>query len=252
MATPFFPWMGGKRRLASKILPHFSEHTCYVEAFAGAGALLFAKEPSKVEVLNDLDGEVVNLYRVVQHHLEEFCRQFKWAMHSRTMFEWARAAAPVTLTDIQRAARFYYLLKCGFGARVRSPSFGTSATAAPKLNLLRMEEELSAAHLRLSRVVVENLPWAEVVARYDRPATLFYFDPPYLGTAGYAERFPESEYENLAEVMRGLQGRAVLSLNDCPRVREIFAGLPCDRLDVKYRVGKANDTARGELVIRSR
>lgn len=76
-AAPIVPWIGGKRRLAKHILPLFPEHTCYVEPFCGAAALYFLKEPAKVEVINDVNGELVNLYRVVRHHLEEFVRQFK-------------------------------------------------------------------------------------------------------------------------------------------------------------------------------
>lgn len=107
MATPIIPWIGGKRRLAKPILDRFPAHACYVEAFCGAAAIFFSKEQSDVEVLNDINGELVNLYRVIQHHLEEFVRQFKWALSSRQVFEWEQRKDPGTLTDIQRAARFY-------------------------------------------------------------------------------------------------------------------------------------------------
>lgn len=79
MSKPIIPWMGGKSRLAKDILPLFPQHTCYVEPFAGAAALFFKKEPSKAEVLNDVNGDLVNLYRVVKHHLEEFVHQFTFA-----------------------------------------------------------------------------------------------------------------------------------------------------------------------------
>ena len=108
--------------------------------------------PAEVEVLNDINGELINLYRVVQHHLEEFVRQFKWALSSRKVFEWQKMTRPETLTDIQRAARFYYLQHLAFGGRVQGQSFGTATTSPPGLNLLRLEESLSAAHLRLSNV----------------------------------------------------------------------------------------------------
>jgi DNA adenine methylase len=111
---PIIPWLGGKRRLASSILPLFPAHTCYVEPFAGAAALFFLKEPSDTEVLNDINGELVNLYRVVKHHLEELVRQFKWALVSREMFKWLQATPIDTLTDVQRAARFYFLQKACF------------------------------------------------------------------------------------------------------------------------------------------
>lgn len=108
-ASPIIPWIGGKRRLAKHILPLFPEHTCYVEPFCGAAALYFLKTPTKVEVLNDVNGELVNLYRVVRHHMEEFNRQFKWALTSRQIFKWLQITPEETLTDIQRAARFFYL-----------------------------------------------------------------------------------------------------------------------------------------------
>lgn len=141
------PWMGGKRRLAKHILPMFPSHTCYVEPFAGGAALLFMRsEPAQVEVLNDVDGELVNFYRVVKHHMLEFCSQFRWAVTSRKVFEWCNATPPEILTDIQRAARFYYLQKLAFGAKSSGRSFGTSATTRPRLNLVRLEEDVSDTH----------------------------------------------------------------------------------------------------------
>ena len=77
MALPIIPWIGGKRRLAELLIPRFPPHTCYVEVFAGGAAVFFARNPTDVEVLNDINGDLVNLYRVVTHHLEEFVRQFK-------------------------------------------------------------------------------------------------------------------------------------------------------------------------------
>ena len=90
-AKPIIPWPGGKRRLAARILGLMPPHSCYVEPFAGGAALLFAREPAPVEVLNDLD---------------ELVKQFRWALASRRMFEWAQMERPETLTDVQRAARF--------------------------------------------------------------------------------------------------------------------------------------------------
>lgn len=116
MATPIIPWIGGKRRLADTIISRFPPHTCYCEVFAGGAALYFLRSPAESEVINDVNGDLVNLYRVVKHHLEEFVRQFKWALSSREVFRWIQDTPPATLTDIQRAARFFYLqhhcLKC--------------------------------------------------------------------------------------------------------------------------------------------
>ena len=250
MTKPVIPWMGGKRRLAKQILPLFGDHTCYVEPFCGGAALFFIKPESKVEVINDQDGELINLYRVLKHHLEEFLRHFKWALVSRQEYLWNLAMAPEALTDIQRASRFYYLQKNGFGGKRTGQTFGTSATAPPRMNLLRIEEDLSAAHLRLARTVVERLDWSECVRRYDRPGTLFFLDPPYWKTAGYGVDFPLDEYSRMAELARSIQGRMIITVNDLPEMREAFSGLWARTVDIRYTVGGAGKAPRtSELVI---
>jgi DNA adenine methylase len=252
MARPILAWPGGKRRLAKHILPLFDiPHRCYVEPFAGGAALLFMRNPAPVEVLNDMHSELVHLYRCVRHHLDELVRQFRWALASREMFDWAKMERPETLTDIQRAARFLFLQKLAFGGKVSSTHFGTSATCPPRLNLLRLEEDLSAAHLRLARVTIEHLTWQECIRRYDRPDTLFYLDPPYWQTEGYANAFPWSEYEQLADVMARLQGRAILSINDHPDIRRVFAHFKRRQLATTYTIGGGKKPA-GELLITTR
>ena len=116
MSSPVISWMGGKRRLADRLIPLFPTHECYVEVFAGSAALFFLRpQPAPVEVLNDINGDLVCLYRVIQNHLEEFVRQFKWSLSSRQIFGWQKMTRPETLTDIQRAARFFYLQQHAFG-----------------------------------------------------------------------------------------------------------------------------------------
>lgn len=253
MATPIVPWIGGKRRLAKQILPIFPAHECYVEPFAGGAALFFLKNQSDVEVLNDINGELVNLYRVVKHHLEEFVRQFKWALISRQIYGWLKQTPEETLTDIQRAARFYYLQKMAFGGKVANQTFGTATTSAPRLNLLRIEEELSAAHLWLSRTYIEHLPWDECIRRYDRPHSLFYLDPPYWGTEGYGVGFGMEQYTRMASLAKSIKGKMVISVNDIPEMRQVFDGLEMERLEISYTVGGAgrSKAVSGELLIRN-
>lgn len=249
MTTPIIPWLGGKRRLADRLLPLFPPHRCYCEVFAGGAALYFLKPPSEVEVINDINGDVVNLYRVVQNHLEEFVRQFKWALSSRELFRWLQDTPPETLTDVQRAARFYYLQHNCFGGKVSGQTWGT-ATTAPPVNLLRIEEQLSAAHLRLASTYIERRPWQQVIKAYDRPHTLFYMDPPYWQTEGYGVEFGFEQYELLAELLATLKGKAIISLNDHPDIRQVFSAFPMERLEIDYIVGGgAKPTTRSELVI---
>ena len=251
MTNPIIPWQGGKRRFAKHILPLFLDHECYVEPFAGGAAILFMKEQSHVEVLNDINGELVNVYRILQHHLEEFVKQFKWTLISRENFNRLKDTPSESLTDIQRAARFYYLQKMSFGAKVSGQTFGTATTSPPRLNLLRIEEELSAAHLRLTRVFIEHLHWEECIKRYDRPHTLFYCDPPYWATAGYGVDFGFNNYERMAELAKTIQGKMIISVNDISEMREMFKGLEMSSVGINYTIsgGKGKDAA--ELIIRN-
>lgn len=255
MALPIIPWIGGKRRLAKNLLPLVAQHphTCYVEPFCGAAALFFMRpDKVKTEVLNDISGDLVNLYRVVQHHLDEFVRQFRWALSSRQIYEWAQMSQPETLTDIQKAARFFLLQKLGFGGKVEGRSFGTATTAPSRLNLLRLEEDLSDVHLRLNGVFVEHIEWARCVQKYDRAHTLFFMDPPYWGTEGYGVPFGLDQYDAMAELLRTMAGRAIVTVNDVPEMRAAFAGLTMERVAITYTVGEAkNRKPSGELIIRN-
>lgn len=250
---PIIPWIGGKARLADQILPIFPAHTCYVEPFAGAAALFFLKTPAKAEVLNDVNGDLVNLYRVIQHHVEEFVRQFKWMLVSRQEWDRLQSTPAATLTDIQRAARFFYLQRMAFGGKVAKQTFGISTTARPRLNLLRIEEDLSAAHVRLAGATIEHLSWRECVERYDRPHTLFYLDPPYWQTEGYGVPFDLDQYAQMAEFISGMKGKAIVSVNDVPEMRRAFSGLHIKRVSISYTVGVGGKARapRGELIIRS-
>ena len=252
MTNPIIPWIGGKRRLVDLLLKRFPAHSCYVELFAGGAAVYFARHPADVEVLYVVNGDLVNLYRVVTHHLEEFVRQFKWALTSRQVFKWLQETRPETLTDVQRAARFFYLQQHCFSGKVSGQTFGT-ATTAPAINLLRIEETLSAAHLRLAGgTYVEQLDWAACIDRYDRPHTLFYADPPYWETEGYGVPFPWQQYESMAEKLKKIKGKAVVSINDHPAIRECFKDFDMESLTLDYTVGGgANRVERGELVIYS-
>ena len=211
------------------------------------------KKPSDAEVLNDINGELINLYRVIKNHLEEFIRQFKWSLSSREVFSWLKATPAVTLTDVQRAARFYYLQKLAFGGKVVGQTFGTSATQPLRLNLLRIEEDLSAAHLRLARTTIEHLDWADCFERYDRPTTLTYCDPPYWGTEGYGVEFGLEQYDRMAGLAKSAKGHVIISVNDIPEMRKTFEGLTIDRVEIAYCVGGNTGANKksGELIIRN-
>ena len=250
----FLAYMGGKSLLAKKIIPKIPDHKCYVEVFAGAAWLLFKKEEtvSDVEIINDINLDLVTLYRVIKHHLEEFIRYFKWILVSRDEFYRFRKEDPETLTDIQKAVRFYYLLKLGYAARIDAPSFSIATTSKPRLNLLRIEEELSAVHLRLSRVYIENRAYAEVFSRFDKPDTFFYADPPYYGCEDYYGPgiFDRSDFVKLRDILAAVQGKFILSINDVDEIRKLFKGCYIEAVETLYTAGGADKKKRvTELLI---
>jgi DNA adenine methylase len=234
-------YLGGKSRLAEKIVRALpSDHLCYCEAFCGASWVLFSKPASKCEVINDLDNELITFWRVIQNHLEEFLRYFRFAVTSRKIFEIETRKHPETLTDVQRAVRYYYLQRCGFGGKVCGRTFGTSSTRPAALNLSTIEERLIEVHWRLSQVMIEHLDACECVRRYDRPTTLFYLDPPYWETCGYAVRFGEPDYIRLRDTLLKISGRFVMSLNDVPAVRALFRQFRIQRVTTKYSTGNGS------------
>lgn len=241
-------YLGGKSRLADRIVKLIPpDHLCYCEAFCGASWVLFAKDPSKVEVINDMDRELVTFWRVIQNHLEEFLRYFKYAVVSRSIFELENRKNPDTLTDVQRAVRYYYLQRCGFGGRVTSRTFGTGCTRPPGLNVTTIEERLLEVHWRMSKVTIEHLDACECIRRYDRPTTLFYLDPPYWETAGYAVPFKADDYTRLRDTVRKISGRFIMSLNDAPAVRQIFADFKIMKVHTRYSTGRSDEASRSEL-----
>lgn len=248
----FLAYLGGKSLLTGKILPKIPEHTCYVEVFAGAAWILFKKEESPVEIINDINTDLCTLYRVVKHHLEEFIRQLKWVIIARDEYLRFLIETPESLTDIQRAVRFYYLLRCGYGGKVYKQTFNINTTRPAGLNLLRLEEELSAVHLRLSRVYIENKPYQQVLERYDKPHTFFYLDPPYYGFEDYYGKglFGPGDFEALGAILESRSGKFIMSINDVPEIRRIFNAFRIEPVRTTYMVAGGDKKVKaGELLI---
>jgi DNA adenine methylase len=172
---------------------------------------------------------------------------------SRDEFERLKTSPPETLTDIQRAARFLYLQQMAFDGHIDSPTFGYAATRAPKLNLLRIEEELSAAHLRLSRAYIECLPYGELIQRYDSAGSLFYIDPPYWDCENYYGKgiFAKDDFAKLAAQLASIQGKFILSLNDTAGVRETFKAFMLESVKVNYSCSNGKNMKASEVIIKN-
>lgn len=246
------PYFGGKSRLAKTLISKFPEHQCYVEVFAGAANVFFAKEARGAEVINDLDRDLITLYRCVKHHPEELHRQFKYVLVARDEFNRLMQVNPDSLTDIQRAARYLYLQRMCFGGRARGRTFGISTKGVPRFNLFTLQRLIEDAWMRLSQVMIECLDFRDLISRYDRDHTLFFLDPPYWQFNCYEHNFVEKDFHDLAEVLAGIKGRFLMTINDTPEVRDIFKRFSIEEVELKYSMSKkegSRSQVRTELLI---
>lgn len=255
-AAPVAGWLGGKKHLHPIIIDRIERiaHRTYVEPFVGMGGVFLRRRfRPRLEVANDRNSEVVNLFRILQRHLPQLMEVMRFQVASRAEFERLRRTDPGTLTDLERAARFLYLQRLAFGGQVDGV-FGVSATTAPRFSLARLEPLLDAAHTRLQSVVFECLDWADIVARYDSAETLFYLDPPYFGgEADYGKGLLErSDFARMADLLARIEGAFILSLNDTPEVRETFAAFSMTPVKLTYTIAKAGGTEAAELIITNR
>jgi DNA adenine methylase len=242
-------YLGGKNRVAQKIISLIPEHNCYIEPFCGGAQVLFHKSPSNVEVLNDLDEEVFNFLRICQLHHQELVRYLQFCTVSRKWFELFQKQDMKTLSDIQRAARFFYLQKNCYGGLVKRQNFKISVEDGSNYNPHRIPLILHLAHERLLRVQLECLPYQNILEKYDRPDTFFYLDPPYFGLPYYKFNFKEEDYRELATALAGLRGRFLLSLNDKPQVRTIFSEFKIQSLNFAYSSQRKAGKLYNEVLI---
>jgi DNA adenine methylase len=230
---PPIPYFGSKVNLSPQIASYLPPHTHYVEAFAGGLSLLFAKRPSSVETVNDLDGNVVNFWRVLRDRPQELIQACRLTPYSRTEFyeSWEPIDA---LSDVERARRFFVRLAQG---RMARPS-GRRGTWRHPMNtdrshsgeMTEFTNRMYAAAERLCNVYVEHKPALEVIQTYGRhDDILIYMDPPYVhGTRTsstkdyYAHEMSDADHTELAEAAHKAQSVIVLSGYPGPLYSDLY------------------------------
>lgn len=256
---PLAPYLGGKRNLAKRLCaiieatPHFT----YAEPFVGMGGVFLRRAvPACAEVINDISRDVTNLFRVVRRHYEPLIDELELLLTSRDEFDRLRRVDPDTLTDIERAARFLYLQRLSFGGKVTTRSFGVDRRTPSRFNYARLRADIRRLGERLAPVVIERLPYAELIRRYDAPETLFYLDPPYWGceTDYGADVFGRADFSALADQLDGIQGKFLLSINATAGAREVFDRFTVEDVETTWTIS-TNATGAGkkvtELIVRN-
>lgn len=245
----FIGWVGGKSRLRKYIIPMIpADATRYVEVFGGAGWVLFGRDPQpgQMEVFNDFDGNLINLYRQIKDNCGELQREIDW-MQSRELFFAYREQIKnnLPMTDVQRAACFFYLVKCSFGSKRHS--FATKARGT--YNII---QKLPEYRDRLKNVIVEHLDFEQLIRTYDRPGAVFYADPPYVCQKKYYNvEFSEDDHRRLKAVLSTIKGRFILSYNDCDFIRKLYDGFKFTQINRKNLLSAADNNKKdyAELLI---
>jgi DNA adenine methylase len=232
-----FGWYGGKFNHLNWLLPLLPAATHYCEPFGGSAAVLLNRKPSPVETYNDIDGEVVNFFRVLRDNQEELIRAIGLTPFSREELRIATEKPIDNLSDLERARRFFVRARQVRTGLAQTASVGRWAhckltsragMAGAVSRWLGSVDGLSEIVQRLLRVQIENSPAIEVIQRYDSEETLFYCDPPYphdsRGDANaYGYEMTDAEHRQLADILKNVKGKVALSGYHCDLLDQLYA-----------------------------
>lgn len=218
----FMSWIGGKKALRDEIVLRFPvDYKRYIEVFGGGGWVLFHKPPGNdFEVYNDFNPNLANLYRCVRDHPRELIDELTYTLNSRLDFDYIRKTlhSETQPPDIKRAAYFYQIIRESYAS-------GLDSFASQPHSMWNNFPLIHEACQRLQKVIVENKDFEKLIKQYDRTESFFYCDPPYYNTESYYEDvgFTMKDHERLAGSLCNIQGKFLLSYNDCPEIRRLYS-----------------------------
>lgn len=230
--SSLFPLVGGKSHLARFILPQCPAHVCWAEPFAGSLALLFAKPKSEVECIADLNQDIIHFYQTLREvgSYQALMDAFQWQCmnlpHSRELYEelwkkWRRGWRPEH--PVERAA-IWYFIQCNSVNGKSGWTFSPSDNKAEEWQ--RHVNQLPWFANRLRSVQIERQDFRKFIPQWDRPTTLLYCDPPYIGVPDikeyYGNDFIEQDHRDLAALLNSIQGKAIVSYYPHPLIDELY------------------------------
>ncbi len=251
-SQPIAPWVGGKRLLAKRIIEVINQvnHKIYVEPFTGMGGIFFRRDKApRVEVINDINNNLINLFNIIKHHPDELMKELRYLLHSRTAFERYKLIPDEALTDIQRSSKFLYSIKSSFAGF--GNNFGIDLKGGARFKAENLQPKIDALHKRLERAIIENLDYSKLIKKYDRKETLFYLDPPYYNTEDYYGKniFQKDDFQTIAHILTTIKGKFILSINDTPEIRTIFQAFNFQEVTTKYSISSSGTRDANELLI---
>ncbi|HEV7520708.1 MAG TPA: DNA adenine methylase [Candidatus Angelobacter sp.] len=223
MESPF-GWPGGKHKLKKTLLAAIPQHKAYVEVFSGSAKLLFAKDAGGWEIINDINNDLVNFFRVAKHRPSELAERLEHDLIAAARFAELKQEKPQS-GEIERALQFAYLAWYSFGSKGSHFASTTiqqlnKAKAPVRRSLVRVRTLLSDVAERLRHVLVENRDFADCIRRYDSRDTFFYCDPPYTDFQENGRYKPLGERNReLFQVLAGIKGKFLLSYDDSAEIR---------------------------------
>lgn len=251
---PIAPYLGGKRLLAKTIVPLLEKipHNIYCEPFMGMGGVFFrrARKP-KCEAINDINSEIVNMFRMVEKFPDYLADMLKFKICSRAEFKQMLATPPLLLTELERAVRYLYIQKNAFGGKACGQTFGVDIERGGRFVSEKLITQIRELHQRLAGVYIECLPYQDFISRYDRADALFYLDPPYWNCENdYGKGiFGKADFDELAKLLKRTKGKFVMSINDVPEIRKIFKAFYIKEVQTRYTTGTQPGKQAKELLI---
>ncbi|TPG86858.1 DNA adenine methylase [Brevibacillus laterosporus] len=255
MAKSPLIWFGGKGKVAQQIISRMPHHKRYVEPFGGAAHVIAQKPQVAHEVYNDIDGLLVNFLLVAREQTERLIDACKSLPYSRQLYErWKHEEMP---TDpFEQAVRFFYLNRAGIakgngpGTEKTGWRHSTKSTQNPAVGYLSASERIREFSTRIQGVMIEHDDFRSIIEKYDTPETLFYIDPPYIGREKfYAGEFTEQDHRDLANLLKNIKGKAIVSYYDDPLLLEIYPDWRVEKFESYKQVVNGDNCFAEELLL---
>ena len=253
---PLISWPGGKTRLLKHIVPHLTPATGYIEVFAGGCAVLLAKDRSKLEVVNDINSDLITLYRVAKNHPDALVAELQLMPGSRQyLTECISLLKTEALTDLQRAALFIHANKISFCATGTSFAVAKNPGSTVFANREALFERIRIFAQRMSQVAIEHMDYRRLLKTYDHPGNLFFLDPPYLDSnASNYRGWTEIEMGQFHSAVQSLTGKWIVTVDDSALNRSLWRGHDIHYVVSRNGVGNQGQSPGrtfGEMVIYS-